>query len=484
MGSLAGTAQARAALRLVAAPARTDDPDALRRVELAHAALSNGAAAEATALLGRALERSRAVRAAAGGGEEADRLAAGVFTGDVLADLAAEGLLEADDVRVAGAVLAQVRDEPLLPATFDLFLRTVSSPVLRSLPPLVAAEIQLGLLLHLDVASTATLWRAGAGTVDCVLKLGSGEISRRTRAEAKAVIAGRPPLSALGRTTLRSTVVRRFGEPYGAVVVRTHAKTTHDVTAFLSEVAAVLAPVLEREALLDRNTKREGQLVSAAEKRLMRLGFDLHDGPIQDVLALGSDVRLLGEQVYPFIADSHRELAAGRFDDLLARIVEIDRSLRGVAHSLESKSVVSRPLGETLHREADDFAERTGITVQLDVRGDPDNLTPSQRIAVYRAIQESLANVREHSGADSVEITVRARRARTDVRIVDDGHGFEVSRALARAAHRGRLGLVGIAERIRMLGGTFDIESAPGGPTTLRLSLPRWEPFEPVDSDV
>ena len=83
----------------------------------------------------------------------------------------------------------------------------------------------------------------------------------------------------------------------------------------------------------------------------------------------------------------------------------------------------------------------------------------------------------------SDQISVRARRTRTDVRIVDDGHGFEVSRALARAAQRGRLGLVGIAERVRMLGGTFEVDSAPGGPTTLRLSLPRWEPFAPIDAD-
>src|SRR4029450_12766757 len=96
--------------------------------------------------------------------------------------------------------------------------------------------------------------------------------------------------------------------------------------AFLSEAAAALSPVLEREHLLEHSAAREKTLVAAAERRLMRLGFDLHDGPIQDVLALAADVQLLQQQVYPFILEDYREQAHGRFDDLSARLVEADRA--------------------------------------------------------------------------------------------------------------------------------------------------------------
>ena len=204
----------------------------------------------------------------------------------------------------------------------------------------------------------------------------------------------------------------------------------------------------------------------------MRLGFDLHDGPIQDVLALAADVQLLQQQVYPFILDDYREQAHGRFDDLSARLVELDRQLREIAHSLETKSVISRPLGEILHREVDGFAERTGIRAELEIRGDPDSLSSAQRITVFRAIQEALANVREHASATSVSVRVRARRSAIEVQIVDDGMGFEVERALAKAAQRGRLGLVGIGERVRMVGGTFELESQPGGPTIAQAHAP------------
>ena len=193
---------------------------------------------------------------------------------------------------------------------------------------------------------------------------------------------------------------------------------------------------------------------------------------------LRRELRSLQRDLYPFVVESHRERASGRFDDALARLTELDRDLRETAHSLETSSIVSRPLGEVLHREADGFTRRTGIETHFDVRGDVDALTPSQRIVIFRAVQEALSNVREHSAATTVGVLVRTRRSTTDVSITDDGQGFEVARGLARAAQRGRLGLVGISERVRLLGGTFDIDSRPGGPTTLRFTLPRWESFD------
>jgi signal transduction histidine kinase len=275
---------------------------------------------------------------------------------------------------------------------------------------------------------------------------------------------------------MQAVAVRRFGRPAGALVAQGIRGATDRARAYLETAAEALSPVLERELLLDRGVEREHVITAAAEKRLVRLGFDLHDGPLQDVLALGAELTLLRDDVYPFIDDHKRELAAGRFDDLIARVVEIDGALREIAHTLESRSVTSRPLGEVLHRMVDEFSARSGIDAELRLRGDAESLTAAQRIAVFRALQESLTNVREHAGATRVEIELRARRQSIDVRVTDDGHGFDVERALARAAQRGRLGLVGMGERVRMLGGTFAIDSRPGGPTTVGFTLPRDAP--------
>jgi signal transduction histidine kinase len=453
-------------------------PESGERLERLHSYFLEGCSDEVRPALEETLARARIVRAGYDDRAVGDDLAASWYASAAVVELASALELDEADVRGAAAAVAEACALPLSAARFVLYTQSVSSARLLELPPLAAAEVQLGLMIGLDTLTEVSLWRRTAGGLECILYLGGvGDPPRRVRAEAKAVLRGRTRLSLLGGSTLRSAAVTRFGQPYAAVVGRVGSVEPDVAGAYLGEAATALAPVVEREQLLEHSALRESNLLGSAERRLMRLGFDLHDGPIQNVLALAADVRLLQKQVYPFVLEEYREQAFGRFDDLSSRLVELDRELRELAHSLETKSVISRPLGEILHREIDTFSERSGIAGSLEIRGDPDSLSSGQRITVFRAIQEALANAREHSAATSVTVRVRARRSAIEVQMSDDGMGFEVERALAKAAQRGRLGLVGMAERVRMAGGTFEIQSAPGGPTNLKLTLPRWEPL-------
>jgi signal transduction histidine kinase len=449
-----------------------------QRLERLHEYFLDGCPEPVRPSLDSSLKSARLVRDGCGDRLVGDDLASLWYAAAAVVELASALELDEADVQGAAAAVAEACAIPLPAARLSLFSRVVRNPRLLELPPLIAAEIQLRLLIGLDVVNEISLWRRTASGLECTLTLGGAEEpSRRVRAEAKAVLRGRTRLSLLGGASLRAAPVLRFGQPYAAVVGRIADVEQNVADAFLAELTAALSPVVEREQLLEHSAEREGTLNAAAERRLMRLGFDLHDGPIQDVLALAADVRLLQQQVYPFVLEGYREQTFGRFEDLTARLTELDRELRELAHSLETKSVISRPLGEILHREVENFSERSGILATLEIRGDPDSLSSAQRITVFRAIQEALNNIREHSGATSVVVRLRARRSAIEVQITDDGMGFEVERALAKAAQRGRLGLVGIAERVRMVGGTFHIESTPGGPTALKLTLPRWEPL-------
>ena len=113
----------------------------------------------------------------------------------------------------------------------------------------------------------------------------------------------------------------------------------------------------------------------------------------------------------------------------------------------------------------------------MTLEGDLASISPSQRIALLSVIQEALNNVREHSSARHVEVDVALGPDGVVAQIMDDGCGFDLEKVLVSAASRGRIGLAGIHERVRLLGGVCRLESRPGGPTTISIMLPRWQPL-------
>ncbi|MDP9307910.1 MAG: ATP-binding protein [Actinomycetota bacterium] len=428
--------------------------------------------------------RARALAAASGGGSEALRSAALVYAADALTGLKLERALPHRTVAEIVSTVAATVGCSTEAASLDLFLRAASNPRLLELPPLVAVELQVGLLLSLAPVSDVSLWSHGSlGEVQCLVHDGDAQPTRRVRHVARAALDGDADGGVSERGWIHSVPVKRWQQPYAALVVRARPDCRQRALVFLEEAAALLAPVLERSMLLERNAERERALVESSERRLVRLGFDLHDGPIQDLVALATDVRQAGTQLAEHVDGPAREVVAGRLEDLTAQIVELDRTLREVAQSLEPARLFESSLQDVLQREVESFQSRTQTQARLHLSGDMNSMTASQRIALYRIVQESLTNVREHSGANEVQIRVQGSIRGTEVQIEDDGRGFEVANTLISAAKRGRLGLVGMAERVRLLGGSFDVQSRPGGPTTVSLLLPHWQPVAPEGAE-
>jgi two-component system sensor histidine kinase DegS len=212
----------------------------------------------------------------------------------------------------------------------------------------------------------------------------------------------------------------------------------------------------------------------AFERRLRRLRLDLHDGPLQDVVALGVEIDLLREQLAPILPESRREPAVARLNDLLARVSEVYRELGELSRSLEPRSLADSAFLPALEAEVDAFTAESGIDVKLDVRGDFDVLSDSQRIALLQVTREALSNAREHSGASLVHVAVETNEEDTRLHVRDNGCGFDMPTTLTRAAEGGRLGLRGMAERIELLGGRFRLRTQPGGPTEISATIPLW----------
>jgi len=245
----------------------------------------------------------------------------------------------------------------------------------------------------------------------------------------------------------------------------------------LGESAPMLAAVLERRLLLETSATREASLTRSSERRLTRLAFDVHDGPLQNAAGIAGDLTMLRRRLSGALqAGPERNLMLGCVDDIEGRLSALETELRDLA--LESPAMLKRPLADALRSAAEAFRRRTDIRLALDIDGDFDGLTASQRIATVRIVQEALSNVRAHSGAREVTVTIASKRDRLVAEVTDDGRGFAVELTLLDAAKRGRLGLVGIGERVRLLGGRCDILSRPGGPTRILVSLPRWQPSD------
>ena len=423
-----------------------------------------------------ARERAATILRGAQSELEATPVAVLAVLGDLVASLAAESPWAEDELARLVEETADATGVPRDLAATTIYLRASRDPRLLELSPPIAVLAQLRLFLALAPVTAVSLWTMGQlERPRCVFHAGEPGPTRRTRLVARSALGLEAPEDPR-RGLVLGIPVLRWQRPYAALVVRARSEGRDLALALGKDAAAALAPVLEREALLERNASRERALVEASERRLTRLGFDLHDGPMQDIVALAGDVRLLRREV----GDT---ALAGRLDFLRAleglesRLAGVDGELRELARSLEPSSLILGPLPDLLEREVESFRMQTEMTVELTVRGDLEGLTTSQRIALVRIVQEALSNVREHSAASRVSISVGVRRNHVWAEIEDDGHGFDVESTLVRAARNGRLGLVGMAERTRLLGGRFDVSSRRGGPTAVSVVFPPWRPL-------
>jgi signal transduction histidine kinase len=414
--------------------------------------------------------RVRATRLATATGSVSESIAISLAS-DLFVALAVERSWRTRDARDVLTAVAHVIDRDPDSVATDILTLAFRAPQLLELPPNAALEVQLSMLVTFGPVVEASIWvRDGSGRISCALAAGETATTRRFRATAMGVLERQLERGNLG--TITGVAIRRWQVPWAALVARLRTRGSSD--ALLEEAAAAISIVLERDFLLGRNAARERSLVTATERRLSRLGFDLHDGALQYIAALTADVRSLRPGL--------DQAVGARVEAIDRRLQELDHTLRELAHSLEPASLMRRPLERVLASEAASLTERTGIEVRANVIGDFTTMTQSQKIALIRVVQEGFTNIREHSNATVVDVAVTASRSCVEAKIEDNGDGFEVARTLQDAAQRGRLGLVGGSERIRLLGGTFDIRSRPGGPTTVTVTLPRWQPVAADES--
>jgi two-component system, NarL family, sensor histidine kinase UhpB len=209
---------------------------------------------------------------------------------------------------------------------------------------------------------------------------------------------------------------------------------------------------------VEAERRRSGRLVlRAQEEERRRLARDLHDEVNQALTAI-----LLRLEAASQAAPPELEEELGELKRLVNQAME---ELLQLARQLRPTALDDHGLLPALATHVRRFASQTGIQADLQTHGEPD-LAPDQEIAVYRVAQEALANVARHSKASQVKVDLDTSGTALELRVRDDGTGFDSLR------RRKGLGLDGMAERARLVGGELVIDSRPGVGTELVMRVP------------
>jgi two-component system sensor histidine kinase UhpB len=212
-------------------------------------------------------------------------------------------------------------------------------------------------------------------------------------------------------------------------------------------------------ARIEDERQRSGRLVlQAQEEERRRLARDLHDEVNQALTAILLRLEALSHDAPPALGQDLHEVKR-LVNQAMSELLQLARQLRPTA--LDDHGLLPA-LATHLNR----FAAQTGIEADLRTRGHATDLEADQEIAVYRVAQEALANIARHADASRVEVDLDTSGAVLELRVRDDGRGFDSTRP------GGGLGLGGMAERARLVGGELSIASQPGYGTELVMRVP------------
>jgi signal transduction histidine kinase len=219
------------------------------------------------------------------------------------------------------------------------------------------------------------------------------------------------------------------------------------------------------------------RLLSEREQERKHLARELHDQIIQDLLSVNYELEELKaeETVLPSMANNLSEVHQG--------IRELIDNLRRICGDLRPLTIDSLGLGAALQSFTRDWSERTGIKVTLDLDANLGRLPEADELSIFRIVQEGLNNVWRHAQATSVQISLQHSSPRMLlVSLRDDGQGLAEEVDLPALAASGHYGIIGIAERVALLGGRFRLQHLPEGGAVLLVEIPH--PRLEIDPDI
>ena len=265
-------------------------------------------------------------------------------------------------------------------------------------------------------------------------------------------------------STVNGEIVRADGSLREVEMV-VAALPDHERTFVQMVITDVTARQQEKRDLLhSRRTLRElsASLVEAREEERRRIARELHDELGQRLTAL--KLELAAQQ-----QDNGTGAPAERRQNMMDMVDETVAAVRRIAMDLRPPMLDDLGLSAALEWLTHDFGRRSGIRIALHLVASPEPLQQNIATAVYRIVQEALTNMARHAHASQALISIEPKGHRLQLVVEDDGQGFPKAQ---QPPPRGSFGLIGMRERVHMLGGQIRMKNAPSGGARLVVRLP------------
>jgi signal transduction histidine kinase len=240
--------------------------------------------------------------------------------------------------------------------------------------------------------------------------------------------------------------------------------------ALMKSNAEVLASNEELRRLYENLRLKEetrvsllARTVSAQEEERLRLSRELHDGVGQMLASLLVHLKLIERSSNPALIQE-------KCAELRGLIVQTLEETKRLSMDLRPAGLDDLGLIDALEWYARSFERTTGIAVRLSISGFDQRLPQPVEVQLYRIAQEMLTNISKHAGARQAELNLQLIDGNVSLSVRDDGRGFDAGRTL-RDNTRG-LGLLTMKERAELLGGSFQLNSAPGQGTSIGITVP------------
>jgi len=209
------------------------------------------------------------------------------------------------------------------------------------------------------------------------------------------------------------------------------------------------------------------QITTIQEEERKRIGRELHDDTSQVLYALSRQVDNFSRNNTELTPSSSAFLV-----ELRQQLNNISAGMRRFIHELRPPMLDDLGLLATLRWQFDNLEKRSGMESNLVVSGVERRFVTEVELTIFRIVQEALRNVEKHARASKVEVGIEFGEGKTKVSVCDNGVGFDSGENLTDLPRAGKLGLVGMEERVHLLGGRMEIDSEPGKGTRVMIEIP------------